>query len=155
MPIKHAFVSAKSDGADTTLVRPSNWNADHTGTAPYSTAFEIVLENGGSVLATGIFCDIDIPFSGTVTGWVMLADQSGSCVIDLWKDEFANYPPTVADSMIGAGTKPNLSSAAASYNVPPLGWTTTALAGGQTLRVNIDSATTVTRVTLSLRVAVA
>lgn len=30
MPIKHAFTSAKSDGGDATLVRPSNWNADHT-----------------------------------------------------------------------------------------------------------------------------
>ena len=32
MPIKHAFTSAIEDGLDTTLVRPSNWNADHTGT---------------------------------------------------------------------------------------------------------------------------
>lgn len=31
MAIKHAFVSGKSDGGDATLVRPSNWNADHTG----------------------------------------------------------------------------------------------------------------------------
>lgn len=29
MPIKHAFTSLKDDSADTTLVRPSNWNADH------------------------------------------------------------------------------------------------------------------------------
>jgi len=28
--LKHAFVSSKSDGADNTLVRPSNWNAEHT-----------------------------------------------------------------------------------------------------------------------------
>lgn len=27
--IKHAFTSAKTDGADATLVRPSNWNAEH------------------------------------------------------------------------------------------------------------------------------
>lgn len=27
--IKHAFQSAKGDGGDATLVRPSNWNADH------------------------------------------------------------------------------------------------------------------------------
>ncbi|PJB49391.1 MAG: hypothetical protein CO103_05925, partial [Chloroflexi bacterium CG_4_9_14_3_um_filter_45_9] len=32
MAIKHTFVSAKTDGADTTLVRPVDWNADHTGT---------------------------------------------------------------------------------------------------------------------------
>lgn len=31
MSIKHAFESAKEDGADETLVRPSNWNADHVG----------------------------------------------------------------------------------------------------------------------------
>lgn len=27
--LKHAFTSAKSDGGDTSLVRPSNWNAEH------------------------------------------------------------------------------------------------------------------------------
>lgn len=30
MTITHAFVSAIADGSDTTLVRPSNWNAAHT-----------------------------------------------------------------------------------------------------------------------------
>jgi hypothetical protein len=34
MSIKHSFTSAKSDGADATLVKPSNWNADHTMTLP-------------------------------------------------------------------------------------------------------------------------
>lgn len=28
--LKHAFTSAKVDGGDTTVVRPSNWNAEHT-----------------------------------------------------------------------------------------------------------------------------
>ena len=27
--LKHHFASAVADGTDTTLVRPSNWNADH------------------------------------------------------------------------------------------------------------------------------
>jgi hypothetical protein len=31
--ITHAFVSAKADGADTTLVRPSDWNDEHVGNA--------------------------------------------------------------------------------------------------------------------------
>lgn len=35
MPVKHAFTSAKSDGADATLVRPSDWNAGHL--TPYAT----------------------------------------------------------------------------------------------------------------------
>jgi len=28
--LKHAFASAKADGADSTLVQPSNWNAEHS-----------------------------------------------------------------------------------------------------------------------------
>lgn len=28
--VKHAFTNPKSDGGDTTVVRPSDWNADHT-----------------------------------------------------------------------------------------------------------------------------
>ena len=31
MAIKHAFTSPKTDGVDTTLVRPVDWNADHVG----------------------------------------------------------------------------------------------------------------------------
>ena len=31
MAIKHAFTSPKTDGVDTTLVRPVDWNADHIG----------------------------------------------------------------------------------------------------------------------------
>jgi methionyl-tRNA formyltransferase len=34
MPVKHAFTSAKSDGGDATLVRPSDWNAGHV--TPYA-----------------------------------------------------------------------------------------------------------------------
>lgn len=30
LSVKHAFQSAKVDGGDTALVRPSNWNAEHT-----------------------------------------------------------------------------------------------------------------------------
>lgn len=29
MAIKHPFTSEKADGADNTLVQPSDWNADH------------------------------------------------------------------------------------------------------------------------------
>lgn len=29
MPIRHIFVSQKPDGPDPTVVRPSDWNADH------------------------------------------------------------------------------------------------------------------------------
>jgi hypothetical protein len=33
VPITHTFVSGKADGGDATVVRPSNWNATHSGNA--------------------------------------------------------------------------------------------------------------------------
>lgn len=44
MPVTHPFVSAVADGGDATLIRPSNWNADHA--FPDKNVF---LENPGSV----------------------------------------------------------------------------------------------------------
>ncbi len=37
MPITHAFVSTKSDGSDTSKVRATQWNANHTGGGKEST----------------------------------------------------------------------------------------------------------------------
>src|SRR5512143_384172 len=34
-PLTHAKVSGISDGGDTSLVRPSDWNAAHVGTPPF------------------------------------------------------------------------------------------------------------------------
>lgn len=38
LSVTHTFVSGIADGADTTLVRPSNWNANHTLTGTVSVA---------------------------------------------------------------------------------------------------------------------
>ena len=47
MPPKHAFTSAKADGADATLVRPSDWNALHV--SPYAAGTFTVPTDNGSV----------------------------------------------------------------------------------------------------------
>jgi hypothetical protein len=79
-----------------------------------------------------------------------LADQSGSIVVDIWKDTYANYPPTVADT-ITASAKPTISSATKGQSSTLTGWTTT-IAAGDILAFNVDSITTCQRVTLSLKV---
>lgn len=109
-----------------------------------------IIDGGGSAITTGIKGDLEIPFACTITGWTMLADQSGSIVVDIWKDTYANYPPVVGDS-ITASDKPTISAATKGQDLAPTGWTT-AVAAGDTLRFNVDSASTVTRVTLSIRV---
>ena len=39
-----------------------------------------------------------IPNNSVITAWYIYADQSGSIVVDMWKDTWANHPPTAADS---------------------------------------------------------
>jgi hypothetical protein len=110
----------------------------------------VVIDGGGSAITTGIKVDITIPFNCTILSNRILADQTGSIVIDIWKDTLANYPPTDADS-ITASAPPTLSSATNSENTTLTGWTTS-INSGDTLRFNVDSITTVTRVTLALMV---
>ncbi|HEX2910382.1 MAG TPA: hypothetical protein VH186_06205 [Chloroflexia bacterium] len=109
-----------------------------------------IIDASGSPITTGIKGDLSIDFNCTIQSATLLADQSGSIVIDIWKDTLANYPPTVADT-ITASAKPTLSSATNATDTTLTGWTKT-IAAGDTLRFNVDSATTVQRVTLILKV---
>lgn len=112
----------------------------------------VVIDGGGSAITTGVKVDFRFPVAGTIIRNTLLADQAGSIVIDIWKDVFANYPPTVADT-ITAAAKPTLSAAQASEDSTLTGWTT-AIAAGDTFRINVDSAATITRVTLVLDIVV-
>ena len=109
-----------------------------------------VIDGGGSAITTGIKGDLIVDFACTINSATLLADQSGSIVIDIWKDTYANFPPTVADT-ITAAAKPTLSAALKSQDTTLTGWTT-AIAAGATLRFNVDSVATIQRCTLSLKV---
>lgn len=122
------------------------------GSSSRTTSMGIVLDGAGSALTTGIKGDLFVPVACTILSVTMLADQSGSIVVDVWKDTYANYPPTVADT-ITAAAKPTISTATKSQDTTLTGWTT-AVSAGDTIRFNVDSITTITRLTLSLKVSV-
>ena len=89
--------------------------------------------------------------SGTITRVTLLTQGgSGSCVVDIWKDTYANYPPVVGDS-ITASAKPTISSTTKSQDTTLTGWTTS-VSAGDILRFNVDSITTCTRVLVSLTI---
>jgi len=48
MTIKHLFVNPKSDGADATITRPSDWNADHVIDG------SVILPQGRLTLQSGV-----------------------------------------------------------------------------------------------------
>lgn len=89
-----------------------------------------------------------VPFDCTITRASILADASGSLVLDIWKDTHTNAPPTVDDS-ITASAKPTISSGIKYEDDTLTGWTT-AISTGDWLIVNVDSVTSITEATLSL-----
>lgn len=109
----------------------------------------IVIDGGGAAISTGVKGDLPLDFAGVISSWTILADQSGSIVVDLWKDTYANYPPTVADTITGA-EKPTLSSASKNQDLSLNSGSGWAFSAGDILRWNVDSAATVQRVTICL-----
>ncbi len=107
-----------------------------------------IIDGSGQTILTGSKGYTVIDFACTIINNTLLADQSGSIVVDIKKSTYAGFPTTAS---ICAAAKPTLSTAQNSQDTTLTGWTT-AIAAGDILEFNVDSATTVTRVTLSLKV---
>lgn len=119
---------------------------------PRTRSITLALDGGGSALTTGIKADVYVPYACTIIACTMLADQSGSIVVDIWKLAYGSYPPTVANT-ITAAAKPTITTALKSQDNTLTGWTKSVIAD-DTLRFNVDSITTVTRLNLTLTVLV-
>ncbi len=96
----------------------------------------------GGVVTTGSKGFISIPYSGTITGWTLFSDASGSVEIETEKSTYAGFPPTATIW----GTKPALSSqqknTATGLSI--------AVTSGDVWEFIINSATTITRCNLTI-----
>lgn len=109
-----------------------------------------VIDGGGATISTGEAGHVPVTFDGEIVGVEMEAAQVGSIVVDIWKDTYGNFPPTVADT-ITAGAKPTIAGAQKYKDETLTGWTTT-ITAGDVLAYNVDSVTTIQRVTVTLKV---
>ncbi len=121
---------------------------NNTVTANKALSINFIIDGGGSAITTGVKGFVEIPYNMTVTGWQIFGDQVGSVVVDVWKDTYANFPPVVGDSITGT-EKPTLASAQSNQDLNLTTWTT-ALSQGDILAYNVDSVSTVTRITVSI-----
>jgi hypothetical protein len=108
------------------------------------------MDGAGSAITAGEKAWLRVPWACTITGWELSADTSGDIVIDVWKDNYTNFPPTVADSIAGT-EKPTLVGQTKNRDLSLSSWTT-AVAAGDYVKVNVDSVATVTKVTLAILV---
>jgi hypothetical protein len=125
----------------------SAWEAYGPGRT-FPIAFE--WDGQGSAVTAGATSVViaEVPVACLITAARITAPLgSGSAVVDLWVDSYANYPPTVADT-ITASAKPTLSSAQKAEDTTLTGWSPT-LAAGDYIAGIVDSAD-VTRLRVDL-----
>ena len=110
-----------------------------------------IIDGGGSAITTGGKGHLEVPFTCTLQQVSLLADQSGSIKVDIWKDTYGHYPPTNGDSICG-GNEPEIAGGQKYRDSALFGWTKL-LNKGDILAFNIDSCTTITRAVICLKVA--
>ena len=127
-----------------------NANWDTIDSKLHAACIAFVIDGGGQAITTGIKGDLEIPFACEIMGVTLGADQTGSIQVDIWKDTYANFPPTDADS-ITASAVPAISSSNKYQDSTLTGWTKS-ISAGDILRFNVDSVSTIQRCTVSLKV---
>lgn len=129
-------------------------NHTHPSGAGEVVTINFIIDGGGSAITTGVKGDLVIDFACDLISWTLLADASGAIKIDIWRDSYANFPPTDADTICN-GHEPEIAASGVKAQDTDLSdWITNppAITAGQTLRFNVDSAATITRATLALKV---
>jgi hypothetical protein len=119
-----------------------------TGPGSSVKTFGISLDGGGSDITTGIKADVIIPYNMTVNSWTIISPQTGSIVVDLWKDTYSAYPPTSLDSIAGT-EKPTLSSQNKNQDLALSTWTTS-ISAGDIIRFNVDSCSGIQKAVVSI-----
>jgi hypothetical protein len=106
----------------------------------------VSIDGGGTAITTGTKGYVEVPYSGTITEWKIIADLSGSAVFDVWKSNAAI--PTNANT-ITASAKPTLTTAQRATSTTLTGWTTT-VSTNDVFGFEVESASTITKAVLIL-----
>lgn len=134
--------------------------AQITGLAPSATidstkgSIEYVIDGGGFAITPGYKGFLEVPCACLLTSATLMGDVSGSAIVDVWRCSFSQFDggsthPVSADTITGA-TPPTLSSAIKAQDSALSGWSKN-LAAGDIIAFHVNSASTVQRLTLSLK----
>ncbi len=112
-----------------------------------------VIDGAGSTVTTGLKGYLQMNQTLSIVSATLLADQSGSVVVDIFKCTYAAFDVSthpVSGDKITSSTPPTISTAVKSTDSTLTSWTTT-ITAGDILAYNVNSATTITRVTVNLK----
>lgn len=160
-PNNYAGIAVPASVSDYTITLPSGppTTANRvlqfatTGTAAFVTnvkTLNFIIDGGGSVITTGVKGNVVLDADYTFNGWTIVSDLSGSIVVDVRRSTFGSFPSTNVDAgtTIVTGALPTLTTARIAEN---LAITTVDLSARDILEFEVNSATTITRVTVALR----
>jgi hypothetical protein len=119
-----------------------------TGPGSSVKTFGISIDGGGSDITTGIKGDVIIPNNMIINSWTIISPQTGNIIIDIWKNSYVNYPPTVLDSITGT-EKPSLISQNKNRDLSLSTWTNS-VSAGDIVRFNVDSCIGIQKATISI-----
>lgn len=125
-----------------------------TGPSPFAD-ITFVMDGGGAALTTGVKGYIPVDFACTINEVTLLADQSGSITVDIWKCTYSAFDagsthPVVGDDITNGGEA--LATATKGQDSTLTGWTTS-ISAGDILAFHVKvAATNITRLTVALKV---
>ena len=140
-----------TSGGTLTLERNDGNDVVVTGFTANRGCLGITIDGAGSVITTGLKGYLYVPYDCIVDCWGVIADQSGSIVVDVWRGSTPLTIPTSASDSIAGSEKPTLSSQQSAVDTNLTSWTKN-LVFGDVIAFNVDSASTLTRATIQIKV---
>lgn len=104
------------------------------------------LSSGSTLAVAAGKINLPLPIAGTITAWRLVADQSTTTTVDVWKA--AGSLPSNANT-ITASAKPALSGASVASSSTLTGWTTS-VAAGDVIELEVEANSAATALTLVL-----
>jgi hypothetical protein len=117
-------------------------------TAATQACVEAAFDGTGQAITTNVFINVEIPFAGTITRWTIVADQSTTSTVDVYKVNAAL--PTVSNK-ITSSAPPSISASTYASSTTLTGWTTTC-AARDVIQFIVTTNNNAQRLTISLTV---
>lgn len=129
----------------------SKWKNVQPAARTFTVGIPFVIDGGGAAITAGVkYTGIEVPFTGTITGWSIYSTVSGTIACTVSKATYAALPTYTA---ISGTEKPSLAAAQKNQDLALTTWTT-AVTAGDFLQISVDAlATSVVYATVSIRIS--
>jgi hypothetical protein len=101
----------------------------------------------GTTIEAGLKSYIVCPYDAVIKGWYLMGDASGVLQVDVYKDTWANYPPTTS---IAGSEIPLISGSNTGQDISLSSWNTT-INSGDVLGFAVLTCSNINRATLVLQ----